>query len=258
MQIGSLNYNHKNYKVFFNKKSQIASLKPLPDKVELKKYYQTFPLDKLDKIKENKRLKSIEKFKTTGKILDIGSARGHFLYMAKKRNWKCTGIDISKKACEYAKKHYQLNCQQGTLETIKLKNNYFNVITFNASLEHLRFPEKALKTAYKFLKPNGLLVVRVPNIRSCEYYLHKYCKLPYHGFIFQHLHYFTPKGLKFLVEKSGFKTIKITSRHFSSPEKLSMHPYWLILNLTKRFLEYTNFGGNLCFGNVLYLYAKKN
>ncbi|MBU1084967.1 MAG: methyltransferase domain-containing protein [Candidatus Beckwithbacteria bacterium] len=257
MKIGSINYNHHHYDVIYNQNTHIASLKPLPTSSQLNKYYQQFQSANFNQTKERQRLQVIEKFKSKGRILDIGSGKGYFLHLAKKRNWKCTGIEISKKACQYANNHYQVNCKSGTLETTKLKTNYFNVITFYASLEHLQFPEKALKISHKLLKEDGLLVVRVPNIRSFEYCLHKYFKLPYHGFMFEHLHYFTPKGLKKMLKKSGFKTIKITSRHFAPPEKLTKHPYWLTINLVKRFFEYTNFGGNLCFGNVLYLYAKK-
>ena len=55
----------------------------------------------------------------------------------------------------------------------------------------------------------------------------------------------------------GFKVLKITSHNFSSPGKLRKHPYYLVTNLAKRFLEKTSIGGSLCFGNVLFVYARK-
>ena len=56
----------------------------------------------------NKILRFIEKFKSPGKILDIGCAIGFLLYLAKKRNWDAYGIEVSKFASQFAKNKLKL------------------------------------------------------------------------------------------------------------------------------------------------------
>jgi len=259
--IGQLNFQGETYKVTFNPAQKTASLSPLPSAVQLKDYYEKHHQKLNDQInlhRENQRLDSIEVFQPSGKLLDIGAGRGYFLTAVQSRtHWQGTGLEISPTACQYAKKNFNLKILNTPLEAAKLKNNSFDVITFHAVLEHLRHPFKNLKIAQQKLKPHGLVVVRIPNIRSFEFYFSKLLKRNYAGFIFDHLHYFTPEGISLLLKKAGFKTLKITSRHYTPSEELRKHPYWLITNLAKRFLEGSNLGGSLCFGNTLYVYARK-
>ena len=261
MQIGSIYHDRKRYRIMFDQNTQIASLQPLPSNSVLNKYYEDYHqrLDDRENININTgRLNTITKFKSGGRLLDIGAGRGYFLNTVnQKPSWQGTGIEISPTACQYANKHYHLKIQCSTLSTAKFPDNYFDVITFYAILEHLRYPLRNLKVAYRKLKKDGLLVIRVPNIRSFEYFLCRLFKRKYNGFIFVHLHYFTPKGIQSLLKKAGFRVIKITSQHFSPVEKIRKNPYWLVANLGKRFLEKTAIGGKLCFGNILLVYARK-
>ena len=239
----------------------MASLLPLPSAKALKKFYENFHRNLKEQentSRENNRLNAIEKHQPDGKLLDIGAGRGFFVNAASKRNhWEARGLELSKKACEYAKKHYNITLINQNLSTAKLADSSLDVITLFSSLEHMRHPQKILKLVHDKLKPSGLIVFNVPNLRSFEYYLAKALSMNYSGFIFEHLHYFTPKGIEHLLKNSGFKLKDMSSFHFNPVEKLRLHPYWFMVYLIKRLLEKTKVGGNLQLGNVLYVYATK-
>ena len=180
--IGKFKFQHKPYQVIFNPKTKTAFLDPLPDKKTIKNYYQQLTVNRLpqfDLKKELGRLKAIEKFTKKGKLLDVGAGPGYFLSVAKKYKWQVYGTELSNAARKWAKKHYQINLTSASLPQAFLQTNNFDVITFNAVLEHLFDPAVYLKAAYRLLKPSGLLVVRVPNLSSFEFYLSNLLKIKY-------------------------------------------------------------------------------
>src|SRR3990170_4658896 len=74
-------------------------------------------------------------------------------------------------------------------------------------------PKKALREAYRIIKPGGLICVAVPNsfgIHS-KIYGNKWphLSLPYH------LHFFSKQTLSKLVKESGFQIIKISTEELS-------------------------------------------
>lgn len=239
----------------------IATVNPLPSQVELKRYYEKFHANLKEEFnfnREQKRLKHIQQFKSKGRLLDLGAGQGHFVAVVNQTpGWQAIGQDISVKAALLAKRKFSLNLLTGEINSLKLKNNYFDVITLHSVLEHLRDPDQIMAICFKKLRPGGLLVFSVPNLNSFEFYLSRLLHQPYPGYIFEHLHYFTPIGIRHLLKKRNFTELQLTSRHYSTIEPLRWHPYWLLVNLAKRFLEFTDFGGRLCFGNIIYVYAQK-
>jgi len=87
--IGSINHNHKDYQIIFNKKTQIASFKPLPSSGQLKTYYEKYYRNLNNSInakKECQRLNAIEAFQKGGRLLDVGAGQGHFLSIVQHKN----------------------------------------------------------------------------------------------------------------------------------------------------------------------------
>lgn len=155
-----------------------------------------------------KSIKMIEVF-DSGKILDIGTASGGFLKVAKDRGWDTYGIEPNKWLCDWAKKNYNLNIIQGTLFDKKFPKNYFDVVTMWDVLEHVHDPAKTLKEIYRILKPGGLLVINYPDIGSA---VSRLMKRKWVFLLTVHLYYFTPKTISSLLSKNGFRAFKI-NRH---------------------------------------------
>jgi len=81
----------------------------------------------------------------------------------------------------------------------------FDVIIMRHLLEHIEDPSAMLKKIQSFLKPEGLLIIIIPNIDSIGRYIfgeNWEWILPWH------LHFYTPRTLTMLVEKMGYKKMK--------------------------------------------------
>ena len=154
----------------------------------------------------NQMLNLIEKHKNSGKILDIGCGLGLFLYLAKKRDWEASGIEISKFASNFAKTKLKLNViNSDNLDCFQ--DNFFDVIVVNHVLEHIENPLVILKQIKKKLNINGILFIGVPNIKGLfpRFQKENWPSLQ----PFAHIYQFTPKTLKLLLQKIGFEPIKI-------------------------------------------------
>lgn len=100
-----------------------------------------------------------------GKLLDVGAATGTFLLNAKKRGWDVAGLEISGYASEQAQKE-GLDVRTGTLEARLFEPQSFDVITMFDLLEHVPNPDQTIALAKNLLKPNGLLVLNLPDAGS--------------------------------------------------------------------------------------------
>jgi 2-polyprenyl-3-methyl-5-hydroxy-6-metoxy-1,4-benzoquinol methylase len=125
--------------------------------------------DKVYKIVRNYTLKQkcslLNLFHTEAKtVLDVGAGTGDFLKVCKSNNWKVLGIEPSIDARNIAKK-----------KGIHLKDNLaditsqrFDVITLWHVLEHVEDLKDTIKTLNCLLKPEGRIVIAVPNFKSSD------------------------------------------------------------------------------------------
>jgi len=166
---------------------------------EKKLYLQRFQ-ERLREIIAIKRVK--------GKLLDIGCAVGYFLEVVRREGWQASGVEISSFAAKYAKES-GFDIFTGTIEEANYPAYSFDAATLWHTLEHMRDPLGSLEQVHRMLKKNGLIAIEVPNIGSREFRKQRenwdYLKPK------EHLYYFTPEVLKKMVEKAGFKVIKVTT-----------------------------------------------
>jgi 2-polyprenyl-3-methyl-5-hydroxy-6-metoxy-1,4-benzoquinol methylase len=102
-----------------------------------------------------------------GRLLDVGAGTGFFLRAAKKRGWTVTGVEPNLSARNLANiKSPNTVFDSDTLRTLPEKS--FDVITLWHVLEHLPNLEDDIKIFQKLLKPNGRIVVAVPNFKSFD------------------------------------------------------------------------------------------
>lgn len=99
-----------------------------------------------------------------GALLDIGAGTGDFLSAAKKDGWKVTGAEPSEKARIIAVEKDILLLEN----TEKLTDHSFDVITMWHVLEHVYDPEKQIQELKRLLKPNGSIIIAVPNFNSYD------------------------------------------------------------------------------------------
>ena len=102
------------------------------------------------------------------KVLEVGCGRGFYLKALKEINPKIniTGIDLNKEYLEVAKKYVdnkEVKIIKGDVTNLKFDNNSFDGVIASEILEHIKDDKKALKEIARVLKPNGILVISVPN-----------------------------------------------------------------------------------------------
>lgn len=152
-----------------------------------------------------KSLKFIEKFRPKrGRLLDVGTAGGSFMTVAKQAGWDVAGCEPNRWLCEWGNKHYGLKIVPGTIFDMKLPDAVFDVVTLWDVLEHTPDPKAVLKECAQVLKPDGLLVVNYPDIHS------SIARLMGRRWVFLlsvHLYYFTSQTLKAILSEVGFRQI---------------------------------------------------
>lgn len=106
----------------------------------------------------------LSRYVPKGKLLDIGAGTGDFLAAAQSNGWDATGIEPSDKARRIAaSKGLTL-----AAHTDHLPDASFDVITMWHVLEHVPDPERQMKELKRLMKPNGIVVIAVPNFKSFD------------------------------------------------------------------------------------------
>lgn len=138
------------------------------------------------------------------KLLDIGCATGYLLEAAKKEGADCYGVEVSPYGAQEANKKFPGRIFCGILEEAKYQDNYFDIITMTDLIEHVLDPVFFLKEVNRILKPEGYILIITPNFHS---WWSKILGKKWTNFKEEHLFYFSPTSLKFLMKKSDFKII---------------------------------------------------
>jgi SAM-dependent methyltransferase len=111
----------------------------------------------------NKRCRLVNRQKTGGRLLEIGCATGLFLdAMRRTGNWQVQGVDVSEKAVECARETFGLDVFHGSVAEAHLGDDVFDVVVMWDVLEHVHSPRETLLEIRRILKPDGVLVFRVP------------------------------------------------------------------------------------------------
>lgn len=142
----------------------------------------------------------------SGKLLDIGCATGTLLEVAKNYGWKIFGIEPSTWASRIGKEKYGLNILQGTLETARLKKEYFDVVTCLDVIEHVSSPNKLLAGIHRVLKKDGVLCIVTPDMGSL---VSRILGENWWHIRPDHIFYFTKETLSLLLLSHGFRIEKI-------------------------------------------------
>lgn len=153
-------------------------------------------------IQQKKVLLEIKKYKSTGKLLDVGAGNGLLIKEATKLGYEAEGIEPSEWFYKKAKEK-GLQIYNGTLPHPDIKRLY-DIVTIIDTLEHIPYPVNTLKEVRKVLKDDGIAVVIVPDI---ECLAAKVLKWKWWNYKPGHIAYFNKKTLELAFNKAGFKLI---------------------------------------------------
>lgn len=113
------------------------------------------------------RFRRIEPLLRTGaRVLDVGAGAGFFPFVVQSRGYEVRGIEPNQGFCDWGCKVLGVQVSGGFLQDFDFTGEPFDLITLNHVLEHLPDPASALSTLRSWLKPDGVLVVEVPDVES--------------------------------------------------------------------------------------------
>lgn len=156
------------------------------------------------------KLKLINTQSSKGRILDIGAGVGDFLQVAKNDGWETIGIEPSAKAKTIAKSKGVSFVE----DLSQLENNSFDIITMWHVLEHVPDLENQIKELKRLLKPNGTVIIAVPNFKSHDA-LH-YGKYWAAYDVPIHLWHFSKTAIKKLFAKEDLHLVKVLPMKFDA------------------------------------------
>jgi 2-polyprenyl-3-methyl-5-hydroxy-6-metoxy-1,4-benzoquinol methylase len=163
---------------------------------------------------------SFERFRVTGRILDIGYGEGGLLQIAEKFNWQCFGTEISPGALAYGKESGWIVADQAE-DDPRFMPQGFDVVTMIELLEHVPNPQQVLQSAARWLRPGGLLYLTTPNAESLNQRL-----LGLKWSVIappEHIALWTPKGMRHALAKAGFQDLRIRTEGLNPYEIMA---YW--------------------------------
>ena len=100
-------------------------------------------------------------------ILDVGCSRGGFGHALRKQNGGRTiwGVEADAEAAAAAAPHYDELIVGLCPDAREGRQQQFDCVVFNDVLEHIADPWAALRAARALLRPGGVVVASIPNVR---------------------------------------------------------------------------------------------
>jgi 2-polyprenyl-3-methyl-5-hydroxy-6-metoxy-1,4-benzoquinol methylase len=192
-----------------------------PISAEIGKYYQTDDyvshsetsrgiVNKLYHIVRKKTVKDKLKLvnglsKTRADLLDVGCGTGYFLYVCRQDGWRVEGVELSDSARKKAEERIEQPVFPST-DALEATGKQFDVITLWHVFEHLYDVNASFAQLKRLLKPDGTLVLALPNRASADagYYREYWAAYD----VPRHLSHFTPQSIALLAEKHRMKIEK--------------------------------------------------
>jgi len=170
------------------------------------------------------RLDLIRKYKSSGKLLEIGCARGDFLAEAK-QFYDASGVEPNPELADSSSRIAPV--YRDIIE--RTPWNGFDVVASFHVIEHVDSPRSFIAAAVDRMKPGALLVLETPNIDSLPF---KLMKSRWRQFIPEHYFFFEPASIRRLLEEQSLEIQSI--RNIGKYASLD-----LILNRLSRYLPWT-------------------
>jgi predicted SAM-dependent methyltransferase len=148
-----------------------------------------------------------------GNLLNYGAKTGYFSNCMVRRGWRVTSIERYHEERLFSLEFFH-HRMHDTNELPSLQPGSFDVVTMWHVFEHAHDPGELLRTFYKLLKPNGILLIAAPNISStdAEYYGAEWAALD----VPRHLWHFTPITINKLASNYGFTLMHHEGMPFDS------------------------------------------
>ncbi|KXO00651.1 methyltransferase [Aequorivita aquimaris] len=167
-----------------------------------------------------------------GSLLDVGAGTGDFLKVAKVKGWQVHGMEPNKNAAKLAlEKGIDLKASLNDFE-----GKQFDVVTLWHVLEHIPDLEETILKLAALVKPQGTLIIAVPNFKSFD--ARYYGKFWAAYDVPRHLWHFSKESMKNLfaenfhlkkIEPMIFDSfyVSLLSEKYKTGRKFSLKAFWI-------------------------------
>lgn len=151
-----------------------------------------------------------------GRVLDLGCAQGNVALLLAEAGQEAWAVDLRCEFLEYAGK----KCERGKLrrcaanaEALPFESGAFELVVWGEMIEHVAYPENALREIRRVLRPGGHLVLSTPNGQRLHTGLPTFSAVKDRGALVAqqfkpdsdgHLFLFAQRELETLLEENGF------------------------------------------------------
>ncbi|MFQ5736416.1 MAG: class I SAM-dependent methyltransferase [Thermodesulfobacteriota bacterium] len=224
----------RRYAIRFCSRCRLGVTDPFLDEKKLRAIYSSTyreedstrffsPLERLIKVVRVQRARRVERYSVKGRILDVGCGRGDFPALMASRGWKATGLELDERIENRGRGIEGLELKAGSLSDVSFPAEDFDAMTMWHVFEHMRDPVGVMAECRRIIRPGGLLVLAVPNVRSLQARLTGrnwfHLDPPFH------LYHYSVEHIRKLMEDAGFEVLSV--KHFS----LEYNPYGFLQSI---------------------------
>jgi len=148
-----------------------------------------------------------------GQLLEVGAGTGAFAHSMLNKGWKVTALEPDAASRQKAQENYNINLLP-IEELFQLEPAKYEVITLWHVLEHVHDLNAYMKTFHSLLKPNGRLIIAVPNYTSYDAGFYKNFWAAYD--VPRHLYHFSPLSMYYLAKKHKMSIVQKLPMWFDS------------------------------------------
>jgi SAM-dependent methyltransferase len=161
-----------------------------------------------------RHLKILGRYRSRGRLLDVGCAMGLFLKSASETGWEVVGVEPARGLCDKARElvghRGEVIC--ATLQEANLPAASFDAVTLWDVLEHVSDPLVFARSCAALLRPGGLLLLNVPDLDSWQARL---LGTRWPLLLPEHLNYFNRRSLRLCGERAALAWVSFLRRNVS-------------------------------------------
>jgi len=216
-----------------------------------KTYEEDYPAIRKFCDKRIERIKKIALHVRINSVLDVASALGFFLKAASDNGaTHCTGVEISKYACDYMKKNYSFSVKNESFEDFHSDEKY-DLVTAWYFIEHSSDLVETVTKLSSLVKDGGVLAFSVPSAFSPLFKFNR--KKFFETHPIDHSADLTPMGVKIMLKKMGFHKIQVYPAAYH-PERMMNRNSFFFPIFSYFFKKYADF---TAFSDTIEVYAVK-
>src|ERR1043166_6076529 len=130
-------------------------------------------------------------------VLDVGAGSGEVVYVLRAMGYEASGFEPNEGYARFAAERLGVPVRQGFWQDVAIAPESQDFVTMFHVVEHLESPFDVMRRARQWLKPEGSLLVEVPNVEAV-------CQQPHTQFHRGHLYHFNLATLEMMARRAGF------------------------------------------------------